>query len=51
MSDKNSDTTSNSTISSTGSEASDLNSQEIFEQKFLKIGTTVYFEFDKSTLN
>ena len=51
MSDKNSDTTSNSTISSTGSEASGLNSQEIFEQKFLKIGTTVYFEFDKSTLN
>ena len=51
MSDKNSDTTSNSTISSAGSEASGMNSQEIFEQKFLKIGTTVYFEFDKSTLN
>ena len=51
MSDKESDTTSYSTISSNGSEASGLNAQEILEQKFLDIGTTVYFEFDKSTLN
>jgi len=50
-SDKGSDITSYSTISSVGSEASGLNEQEILEQKFLKIGTTVYFDFDKSTLN
>ena len=50
MSDKDSDTTSYSTISN-GSKALGLNKQEILEQKFQKIGTTVYFEFDKSTLN
>ena len=51
MSNNDSDTTSYSTISSTSSETPGLNAQEILEQKFLKIGTTVYFDFDKSTLN
>ena len=51
MSNNDSDTTSYSTISSISSETPGLNAQEILEQKFLKIGTTVYFDFDKSTLN
>jgi peptidoglycan-associated lipoprotein len=51
MSDKDFDTTSDSTISSIRSKSSSLNAREILEQKFLKIGTSVYFDFDKSTLN
>ena len=51
MSDMDSNISSFSTKSSIDSETSSLNAQEILEQKFLKIGTTVYFEFDKSALN
>ena len=51
MSNNDSDITSYSTISPISSETPGLNAQEILEQKFLKIGTTVYFDFDKSTLN
>lgn len=51
MSGKDSNTSSFSTKPSIDSETSSLNAQEILEQKFLKIGTTVYFEFDKSALN
>ncbi len=51
VSDKDADIINTSTSSSNNSALPNLNAQEILEQKFLKIGTTVYFEFDKSTLN